>query len=330
MFFCLFAAFTIYLGWLDGQAPASDGNWWTGPLCLLILLGSVLVHELGHLLVTRRLGGNLEELVLGPLGGLGTGPLGLEPTAELVAVLAGPLVNLAICFASALLLAGQGGVSLMGLMNPVAPAQIIEGEFWLVALKMLFWINWSLIVVNLIPAYPFDGGRGLRAGLLVAVPTLDTRQAVAIAAHVAKLTAIALLVAAWLVRDQNASYLIQSWFALVLLAIFVFFSARKEEAISEMSGAEEAFLGYDFSAGYSSLERSGPGCSMQTQPGPVVRWWKQRRQRREQRRRERESLEDRLVDEILQRVHREGVESLTRQEQTLLRRASARYRTRQQ
>ena len=114
----------------------------------------------------------------------------------------------------------------------------------------------------------------------------------------------------------------------MLLAIFVFFSARKAEQIPASSN-EDDFLGYDFSEGYSTFEQVTP-TSTKTPSGPIVSWWDRRRRDREDRQRLQEAAEDGRVDEILSRVHEGGIDSLSAEERDILRRASLRYRNRDQ
>ena len=335
MFFLLFAVLTLYLSWLDSLNSSSSGATWMGFASVTILFLSVLIHEFGHLIVSQRLGGQVDEIVLGPLGGLGPISSPLDPPAELVSVTAGCLANLGVCFTAAVCLAIQGDTDLVGLMHPLAPAGILIGDPLWVIVKLTFWINWLLILVNLIPAYPFDGGRATKALLVMLSPGMDGTRAALTVARFAKLAALVLIVIAWLSFDTTAysATPMQTWFALTLLAIFVFFSAKKEEHIAAVGTAtDEAFLGYDFSAGYTSLERSVPKTTARTsQPSlgnSIVRWWRRRQAIRNQRRREVESMEDVRVDEILSRVHNNGLDSLTTEDRDLLDRVSARYRNR--
>ena len=321
MFFLLFAAFTIYLGLVYDKAV------WTAPALVAILFASVILHEIGHVMVARRLGGRVDEVELGPLGGLSSIPISADPQSELVSVVAGPLMNLAICFLSALGLAAQKNVDLIALMHPLSPGNVMGGPTYVVVLKMIFWVNWTLILVNLIPAFPFDGGRALKAGILSFRSDMDSHAAVMIVARVAKLTALGLLVIAWLVRNEFPNAIIDTWFALVLLAIFVFFSARKAE-VSEEATSDEAFFGYDFSQGYTSLENSTPSCSTKAHAGLIVGWFENRRKLKEQVRRQSDAEEDGRVDEILTQVHQQGMGSLSAEDRAILDRASHRYRNR--
>jgi Zn-dependent protease len=329
MFFLVFAAFTIYLGWREASEPASEVYPWIGAACMLVLLSSVIVHELGHMFVANRLGASVDELILGPLGGLGPAPGPLDPQGELVTTLAGPLANLVTCGLCAFALVLSGGESVVGLLHPFSPKDILEvGPPLILGLKLTLWVNWLLVLLNLIPAFPFDGGRALRAGLMLIHPGIDGPRAIWTVARVAKITALGLVVLAVISVGTNPGNPIPTWFALMLLAIFVYFSARKEEAMAHHSSSDDALFGYDFSAGYTSLEQSGPKTSTKPAAGALIRWWKRRRDQRDQRRREVEAMEDGRVDEILAQVHASGLESLSNDDRDLLKRVSARYRNR--
>ena len=73
MLFLVFAVVTLYISWLDANQLNVIGNRnvWLGIACVVILFGSVLVHELGHMMVANRLGANVADVVIGPFGGFG-------------------------------------------------------------------------------------------------------------------------------------------------------------------------------------------------------------------------------------------------------------------
>src|SRR5262249_4290694 len=131
--------------------------WSGGALTLLLLVsvfGCVLLHEFGHALMARRFGIETEDITLYPIGGVARlRRLPRAPRAELWIALAGPAVNFAIVGALTLL-------SAIGLEDLV-----IDAGFGLVAgfVEQLWWVNLILGVFNLIPAFPMDGGRVLRA-----------------------------------------------------------------------------------------------------------------------------------------------------------------------
>jgi Zn-dependent protease len=123
-----------------------------GPLgvgLILAAFGCVLLHEFGHALMARRYGIETEDITLYPIGGVARlQRLPRSPGAELLIALAGPAVNVALVMV------------LLGLMVlDLAPPDTLAGVF---AVNLLF-VNAVLAGFNLIPAFPMDGGRVLRA-----------------------------------------------------------------------------------------------------------------------------------------------------------------------
>jgi hypothetical protein len=126
-------------------------------------------------------------------------------------------------------------------------------------------------------------------------------------------------------RSRPTATAVPIWFALLLLAIFLYFSAKQEAAkADELTEPEEPF-GYDFSQGYTSLERSQQQ-RVEERVGPVHRWLSQRKEAQLLKQREVEAEEESRVDDILGRLHANGIESLSGEDRLLLDRVSARYR----
>lgn len=322
MFFLVFAALTVFIG---------RAQWELALTSLGILLVSVLLHELGHFRAAVRLGGGTDRIVLGPLGGLYPISIPREPQAELIVHLAGPLVNLCVFLAAAvLLIVIDPPKNLFGLLNPLQPeyAEIPTPASRVLGLTL--WINWLLLLINLLPAFPFDGGQALRAALTVMWGESARPQAARIVARCAQFASLGLLVAAVILTVPNRTnapeLLVPPWLLLVLLAILLFFSAKQEEGRQEERETEDEVFGYDFSQGYTSLERTSKPHA--PRPGLLSRWLNQRREARMERQRQREADEERRVDEILVRLHEQGIESLTNEDRALLDRVSARYRSR--
>jgi len=320
-FFLLFAVFTLFLS--SRQNEQIVVQYASGALIVLLL--SVAAHELGHALVAFRVGGHVDEVVLGPLGGLAQARVPRDPQHELVVALAGPAVNLLICLAMAPIIVAAAE-PLVGLLKPLEPEAILVGPPWLVAVKLTLWINWVLLLTNVfLPASPFDGGRILRAVLW---HLFDYRTAVASVMVLARVVAGMLCLAAVLSRNQVDSGLVPLWVTLILLAILVFFSAKQETARIEEQEIDEELFSYDFSQGYTSLERHLD--SPHRSASPLRRWVEGRREARRRRRQLLEQDEERRVDEILVRLHQHGMRGITPKERALLDRVSARYRNRQQ
>ncbi|MEI8234925.1 MAG: M50 family metallopeptidase [Verrucomicrobiota bacterium] len=124
----------------------------------LALFGIVLLHEFGHALACRQVGGSAEEIVLWPLGGVAYVAPPQRPGAILWSIAAGPLVNVAL--AGVLMLAAWGvGFAGPGALPPAA-------WHWL---RQIAFINFGLLIFNSLPVYPLDGGQILRALLWFAM-----------------------------------------------------------------------------------------------------------------------------------------------------------------
>lgn len=326
LFFLLFGAVTLLIAWQQEQGhPPSDLNW-LACLSVLMLFISVFLHAVAHATVLHRLGGMGERLVLTPWGELGSIRLPLDPRGEVAAVMAGPLMNLALCLVLLPILWVGSDTGILGLLHPLAPVDLVSGPFWVAALKLAFWINWLLVLINLVPAFPFDGGRALVAMISIMRPSMTRRQVVATVSRITRISAFVLLVIALFIWNRESASIVPTWFALLLLAIFLFFSAHQEESLQEEEEADDLLFGYDFSQGYTSLERTIE--SPQESDTFLRQWLSSRRQQRQDQKEVSEQDEDRRIDEILSRLHDQGAESLSPEDRRLLKRVSARYRSR--
>ena len=183
----------------------------------LVLVGiifiSVVLHECGHLLVCARMGVPIRGIMLLPIGGMAlVEPHGFNerikhPGREVSIAIAGPLVNA--------LLAAASGIVLLRLMPPAVlwnKPLISAGSL----LRSFFWINVFVFAFNLLPAFPLDGGRVLRAWMARTVEVQKaTRRAVSIG-H--------LFAATFMLIGAAVS---SSW--LMLLGLFMFMAAQMEE-----------------------------------------------------------------------------------------------------
>ena len=317
--FLLLVLVTLYL---TTRGPGPD-IWYDGLLLLAVWFGSVLLHEAGHAAAVSRLGVMADEVVLTPMGGIAEPDYQLEPQREVVAALAGPLANLAAWVSCAALLAALGESGTAGLLNPFYPREMTSGTWLVQGLKMGVWINWVLVLVNLLPACPFDGGRALQAILGSA---MGPRRAATVLSR-ATLTTAAMLVVFAALLPGGPEVLVPAWLPLSVLAVYVYFHAQSEEEIASEDDTDEGLFGYDFSQGYTSLEMR-VDTPRPSRPGPIRRWLARRRQERETRRRIVERDEEQRVDVILQQLHEQGPQSISSEDQALLNRVAARFRAR--
>jgi tetratricopeptide (TPR) repeat protein len=140
---------------------------------LVIVFGSVLLHELGHSIVAQRFGIPVKSIVLWPLGGfamLGRQPD--KPMHDLLIAGAGPLVNIVLALVGWTIGIAFNVVSIFGMSGANMSPSFGSGLTMMMTMaSTLIWLmvgmNVVLALFNLLPAYPLDGGRMLKAGLTI-------------------------------------------------------------------------------------------------------------------------------------------------------------------
>jgi Zn-dependent protease len=277
-----------------------------------LLFVAVLLHEFGHCFGARLVDGDAHEILLWPLGGLAAVDVPHTPRAHFLTTAAGPLVNLLLCLVVGVALR-LGGVSLSSShFNPLWDMELLRSD-WEIQVLRFFWINWVLFLLNaLVPGFPLDGGRLLQCALW---PRLGFREATRLAVGAGFVAMLVIgIVAIW----QNETLLL-------LLALFIYVTCRQQYIVLE-TGGEESLFGYDFSQGYTSLERDQPAA--RRRPGFFKRWLQKRAALKLQREQETRESEERRMDILLEKVQREGLQALSDEERRFLTRVSARYRNR--
>jgi Zn-dependent protease len=190
-----------------------------------------------------------------------------------------------------------------------------RGLLW-VNLSRLFWVNWFLLLLNLVPAFPLDGGRLLQSVLWWRA---DYRQGTLAAIFVGFLMMLVFAVLSIVLYEP----------IILGLALFMYLACRRQWIVLE-TGGEESLFGYDFSEGYTSLERDQPAPPPRRRQSWLQRWLQRRAERKMRREQEQREAEERRMDELLEKVQRVGMQGLTDEERRFLIRASARYRNRQE
>jgi Zn-dependent protease len=183
-------------------------------------------------------------------------------------------------------------------------------ERWQLAAARFFWVNWVLFLMNLLPAFPLDGGRLLHSFLWWRG---EYRQAMITAVFVGFVTMFFAVVYAMAFNSVLP----------VLLAWFIYITCRHHWYVLE-TGGDEPMFGYDFSQGYTSLEREPTTATRARRPNFFQRWLQRRAARRLQREQETREAEERRLDALLEKVQRDGVQALTEEERRFLTRVSKR------
>lgn len=181
-------------------------------LLMIAVFAAVVAHELGHALVARRFGVRTLDITLFPIGGIARlENIPEKPARQLVIALAGPAVNLGIAAGLMLVLV----ITKLGLDS----SSFTGAPF----LAQLLWINLSLAAFNLVPGFPMDGGRVLRALLAMRLPP---ERATEIAARVGQGVAVVF-------------GLLGLFFSpfLIVIGIFVWFGAQAEQSASKLKAA---------------------------------------------------------------------------------------------
>jgi stage IV sporulation protein FB len=206
--------FLILLAWIGISAYLSGGTAAAvdSVLFIIAVFACVVLHELGHALAALRYGISTPDITLLPIGGLARlSRMPEKPSEEIVIALAGPAVNVVIALVIILFV----GVS----FDPAALEALASTEpgFF----TRLAAVNIFLVIFNLIPAFPMDGGRVLRAVLAI---FLGRRRATSIAAVIGQ--GVAFLFGFLGLMSGNA--------ILVFIAIFVYLAAGAEAGQSNL------------------------------------------------------------------------------------------------
>ena len=333
--------------------------WWVDIFLftIVVLFGIILLHEFGHCFAARHVGGDAKEILIWPLGGLAFVDAPHNWRANFIVAAGGPAVNVLICLVVTIPLAFAGfAPSFNPLANPYvsemhnyrdgrdytseygmklyvagtaeevrdrpeakadAPARVVAVERavapgWAVWLNRVFSLSWILFLFNLLPAYPLDGGQMLQA---VVWGRTDYRRGVVVAAYSGFVVAVLFLIASIALNES-----------LVMgLGLFMLYMASMKLYTLD---AEDGPFGYDFSAGYTSLEKDDEPPPKPKRPGTLTRWWQARKARKMQRENEQRARDEERMDQLLAKIAESGKNSLTDEERRFLERVSARYRNR--
>jgi Zn-dependent protease len=352
--------FIITLGLCLRQIHVLPHVWWVDIVLLSVaaLFFVVLLHEFGHCFGARSVDGEAKEVLIWPLGGLAYVEVPHTPRANFITTAAGPAVNVLICVVCATAMAAAGylphlnplrdpytaqvynyhedrvetswygsGAAVVDYVKKSAPPEIAEGfspeylaklaqsrppeaPLWVVWSYRVFWISWVLFLFNLIPAYPLDGGRLLQCFVWART---DYRRGVTIASYSGYGVAVIFLIIS--IAYNEALFM--------GLALFMFFESWR--ALQQLE-VDDGPFGYDFSAGYTSLEKDDEPAPRPKRKGWFTRWREARRARKAAREAEERAKDEERMDQILDKIARSGKESLTEEEKRFLERYSARRR----
>ncbi|MDV4144074.1 MULTISPECIES: site-2 protease family protein [Shimia] len=243
------ATFFLLLLWIGLMAYAEGGPVaaLTSTLFILALFACVVAHEFGHALTARRYGIRTPDITLLPIGGMARlEKMPDRPAQEILVALAGPAVNMVIWAALSLIVGVQGGDALVYL------SELTPTTF----LAQLAAVNLFLAVFNLLPAFPMDGGRVLRALLQTRMPR---PRATEVAARAGQVVALLMGFAAFATGNM----------ILLLIAGFIFIAGSAESKDVSMRAATRRLKARD--AMITSYESLAPTDPLQTAATTLIR-----------------------------------------------------------
>jgi len=325
---------------------------------VVMLFGIILVHEFGHVFGGRSVGGDCEDILIWPLGGLAFVQVPHDWKSHTWTAFSGPLTNIAMALLAGAILATQGFLpSLSPLDNPyLAPMKnfrdgrvytseyavklyvpetsqpLYNGKYdvigkpdamnewvskqgnyeralaplWAVWIDRFYWLNVFLLLLNLIPAYPLDGGQILQGFIW---RSTDYRQGTLFACGSGYVVAMIMFVVALVVEEV----------ALVMLLSFIFITSYLKMKELLEGGGEFGYGGY---GSEDDEENSKPKKTL----GPFKRWMQARALKRMKREQEEQKQDDERMDQLLEKIAQQGQASLTADEKRFMQRMSERYR----
>jgi stage IV sporulation protein FB len=260
-----------------------------------MLFTIVLLHEFGHCFAARYVRGEADEIIMHPLGGLALTRPPHEWKAHFITVAGGPAVNVLVCLVAGIVLFALRG-QLPWLPFAIKPFEDFSG--WTDVAWWSYWVyqtSWSMLLFNLMPVFPLDGGQLLRSLMW---PIIGFYRATMFCTTVG----ISVCIIAGMVAIATMQLML---LALCVMGLILNIQVRR----AAIEAGADAFDELDYSNQNLQEERR-----------------QERTRQAEHRRKEQEQLarqaEEQRVDEILAKISKEGKQSLSRSELKFLQQAT--------
>jgi Zn-dependent protease len=344
MFVLLFAVLCLSLAWqLDSPGYVLSAT--ALPIAIIgAWLAALVIHEAGHFFVAAHFGCEIPSATLLPWGSDFTST-SRPGWARFFIYLAGPASNLfAAAFLSVVLIAFRNDSPITpGFFNLLQPDQLLLNQSAFDdGLRIAIFANWLLAVVNLVPAFLFDGGFILFSVMQAIWPLRSHQRILLHCGFITQVFSIALLAGAMVSQTADETALFPGWLGLSLFALILMFASKAVPRPLMQDAPQASFASYDPSHRRTSpvylsesSERFMELASFENETvlgleeESLSSWLRERRQERVNQARENEEIEEQLADEVLEKVHRSGIDSLTPEDRELLNRVSVRLRNRQ-
>ncbi len=280
---------------------------------MTMLFAVVLLHEFGHCFAARWTGGSANEIVMTPLGGLAMAMAVRRPWPTFVTVAGGPAVNVIIC-----LLCGLGLYLIEGIW-PLGPWSFgdafeeVSSPGWFQVASYLFWlysISYFLLLFNLLPVFPLDGGQLLQSILW---KPMGYFKSMMLTLNVGLVGSVLMMMVG--IASFGSAF---GGLLLMLIGFSCFMTCFRTRAVMKAEGpwafSEEDSIGYNVGS-YATETKTR-------------RKTNERAEKRMKKLREAETSEQEKIDAILAKVSATGMQSLTWLEKRALRRATEAQRQR--
>ena len=292
-------------------------GWKVGLLAFAILTPLILLHEFAHVFAARLTGGDSDEVIIWPLGGLALCRRAPTFQSEFLTPAAGPLLHLAFCAVMFSWVYSLPQIEFEQLLHPIYFPEFQFSKGWLHAvLLMTFTLNYKLLLLNLLPMLPLDGSSMCHALARHRWEPIIAKTAMLIVSTVVHML---LMMIAMNLKDTavGINVLFMSW---MLLPVTIVEWIRLQAA-NLIGGDLEESENYDQ---YGEDEEGQP--KRTRSPGLLERWKLERERKRAEREAQERILVEAQLDALLEKVHLSGIDSLSDSEKKFLKQASARYR----
>ena len=304
-----------------GRSLQDDSALGLGPAAIMMacLFLVVLVHEFGHVLACRWQDGHADEILMWPLGGLAFCQPRNDWYAHFITAIGGPMVNVVLFIILAPVLGLVTGNWLgVALPNPLGidlSLATIDGggrqPWWLLSLYLLHAVSFFLLLFNLLPIFPLDGGRIAQALLW---PRMGYSNSMRYAVYAGYIGAIFLGV---------GGAIIGQW---MLIAVAIFGGLTCWQTLRQVKYTDEVMGFSDAGDPYAASLWGDPDEGDEPQPAGAPPEPNRREQKAAERDRKKQQEEADQIDAILAKIARDGIESLSRDERKRLEEATERRR----
>lgn len=305
----------------DAAAAPVSGGLAFGAFVALVFFGSTLLHVAAEAWAAERSGGEVAAIVLWPVGGR-TVATELDGAGWMQTAVAGPAVHAVLCLLTLPAVVSAGATGAFSLFS--LPAVSFSTAALSACGLIIFGVNVKLLAVSLLPIPPLGGSRLIRGWNLTTSATGREDPAAGGRWAMFSLAASMLVATSGIVWDNPW---ISALGALLLACACVEVMAYMPSA-SRPAPEEESVGGYDFSQGYTSLERDDEeDLPREPSPGPLARWKAKRDAERRQREIADREAAERAIDRLLAKVGEVGMKGLTDSERAELTKLSAKFKS---